>query len=293
MHRRARGVFALTHGSRLHRQPQDLAAYCCSPRSKDVTHVPLARLHRFPGPAAGGALHPGPFADRPEPALQAGGRDDERRRLRRRLVRRRADHRDSSAASSRRGTTSNLRELAGHLRSAHCSSRTSARRSGRPFSRATAIRFATAAGCGCTTDSSTASRLSSATWCSPSTNRCSPRSGGSRTPRSSSSWRSPSALRTIRQPRSRVLSGSSRHAGARTDRAPVPGHDRDHRRPEPVGVPLLERRVNRASLFVLPRRPHAQSALSRAGDLAGGVRRRAAARVGAYRRPARRLAGSP
>ena len=53
---------------------------------KERLHVPLARLHGLTDPADRCALHPGSFADRPEPAFQARGGDDERRRLRRRLV---------------------------------------------------------------------------------------------------------------------------------------------------------------------------------------------------------------
>src|SRR5208282_688567 len=43
---------------------------------KEQTHVPLAGLHGLTRPAHAGALHPGPLADRPEPAFQPRGRDD-------------------------------------------------------------------------------------------------------------------------------------------------------------------------------------------------------------------------
>ena len=52
---------------------------------------------------------------------------------------------------------------------------------------------------------------------------------------------------------------------------PVPGHDRDHRRREHMGVPLLHR--GQVPIAVLqPRRPHAQGAVSRTGDSAASVR---------------------
>ena len=46
---------------------------------------------------------------------------------------------------------------------------------------------------------------------------------------------------TTRPRRSPGPSGSSRHAGGAGRRLPVPGHDRHHRRGEPVGIPLLQR----------------------------------------------------
>ena len=51
-------------------------------------HVPLARILGNTGPARGAALQARALADRPEPPLEARRRDDERRRVRRRLVRR-------------------------------------------------------------------------------------------------------------------------------------------------------------------------------------------------------------
>src|SRR5215510_4351788 len=57
----------------------------------------------------------------------------------------------------------NLHELAGHV-SSHLFFAHIRRRSGRRFSSRTVIRSGTAAGCGCTTDLSAASRRSNGTW---------------------------------------------------------------------------------------------------------------------------------
>ena len=87
---------------------------------------------------------------------------------------------------------------------------------------------------------------------------------GRPTPRSCSIWPSPSGWRTTAgccRAGHRVRRGMRAGAGGQL---PVPGHHRDHRRGEPVGVPLLQ--PGQVPVAVLhPRRPHAAPAVSRTG----------------------------
>jgi len=101
---------------------------------------------------------PGLFADRPELGSRLGARRPTGTGSASAGM---TPHRSpgSSAASSRPGMTRTCASSPG-TSVLICSSRISARRSGRPFSRPTAIRSATAAGCGCTTGSSATSRRS-------------------------------------------------------------------------------------------------------------------------------------
>ena len=164
----------------------------------------------------------------------------------------------------------NLRELAGHI-SSHLFFAHIRAAIGRPSSRPTATRSAMVGGCSCTTGSLMASPRSSGTWCWRSTGRCSRRSRAQPIPRSCSTWPSPSGWPTIRRMPSRGhRAGGGVRAGAGGG-IPVPGHHRNHRRGQPVGVPLLQ--PGQVTVAVLhPRRPRAAAAVSGPGDLARGVR---------------------
>ena len=124
----------------------------------------------------------------------------------------------------------NLRELAG----AHPLAAVLRAHPGRdrqpPCSRPTATRSATAAGCSCTTATSTSSRRSSATWCWPSTRRCSRHRGHDR-------HRGAVLPRAHLRPGGRPAGAVERAIGlveavgqSPRRRVPVPGDHRHHRR---------------------------------------------------------------
>jgi len=228
------------------------------PRPKGATHVSLARLQRFTHLALGGAVHPGPLADRPEPALQAraettngdgfgvGWYDA-------------APTPGSSTAPSRPGMTEPARahgprDLAAFL---HPYSRGD--RVGRPADELPSVPPRPMA-----VDAQRIRRRlrDVQTRCGARDRRIAfYRDQGQTDSEILSIWRSPSAWRTIRPRRWRAPSGSSRPAASSTASRTRSRHDRDHRRREHMGVPLLDR-GQIANAVLQPRRPHAQRAVS-------------------------------
>jgi hypothetical protein len=166
--------------------------------------------------------------------------------------------------------------------------RTSAPRSARRCSRPIVIRFATAAGFGCTTVSSPTSRRSSVSLCSQSIGRSAQRSRGKQTPRPCFSWRSASASKTIHRMPSRGRSGSSRHTAASAGRS-IRSRERSRRQTVSARGPFVTQRRQLALSLFHDQRAHAQRALSRSRDSAGGLREHAPDRLGADRRSTGRL----
>ena len=240
---------------------------------------------RLPRAPRGVATQAPVLADRPEPALAARRHDDERRRVASAGTRGRHP-RPCSTASSRPGTTATSR-AGGHVRSPlvfahiHASTGTAVQQTNcHPFRHGRWLWMHN----GAIRDSPGEARP-------PPRRRHRAVCGDRRarpTPRCSSTSRSPSASRTTRRRRSRRRSASSRRPGAPRRRASDPDDGGDDGRGEDLGVPLLQR--GHVALALLQHRsPRRSRTLYRTTSAPRSRRRVAARRLGAARRPRRRL----
>ena len=250
--------------------------------------MPLARILRLSGSHRRAPLQTEAFTDRPEPPLAARGGDDKRRRIRHRLVRRSSKRPASFTASSPPGTTGTC-ETCRRISSRDSCSRTSAPRPARPSSSPTAIRSATAAGCGCTTASSGDFRRIKRDLMLRIDPALYPEIEGSTD--SELFFFLALTLGLEDDPPAAVEQavGVIEHVGAQPRRRPSDPDDRgDERRAERLGFPILKR--GEVPLAVLlDRREHSAPSASRQPGSAPALGRVETRCLGAARRPCRSM----
>ena len=254
----------------------------CSQATKGVARVPLARILRLPHPDQRGALRGTQLARRPEPALASRSRADQRRRVRRRLVRR-----PGHAGRLPQHRTGLERQQPARARRPHQLPVVLHAHPGGDRQRRAADELSPVPPWPLAVHAQRLHQPVRDDQARPDPRRRPVAVPGDPRPGRHRGAVLPGPhLRPGGRPAGRRRAGDrARRSGRRPPRGPepVPGHGRDHRRREHLGVPVLQR--EELALAVLHhRRSDAAQALSRPGAVPGGLGQRAADRLRAPRR---------